>query len=198
MLVGLAVSMPLGPVGVLIVQRTVSRNRVSGFLTGLGASLSDVLYAVVAGFSLTYILDFIRQHQFGFQVLGTIVLFLLGIYIFRKNPVEELRKYRQRGCTYLRDLLSTFLITFSNPLAIFIFLAVFASSGIAFHADQPYRALILLLGILAGASSWWFVLTHLVSSFRHHFSLRLLWWFNKISGVLIMLLVLVSIVFSLI
>jgi threonine/homoserine/homoserine lactone efflux protein len=195
-IIGLAVSVPLGPIGVLIIQRTVNKDKTSGFLTGLGASLSDVFYAVVAGFSITYIIDFIRLHQLTFHILGALIVFFLGVYIFRKNPVHDLRKYKRKGCTYFQDMLSTFLITFPNPLVVFIFLAVFASSGIAFHADQPYQAFSLVLGIFTGASSWWLTLTNLVSSFRHKFSLRVLWWVNKISGALIMILVLVSFIFS--
>jgi len=191
-IIGLAVSVPLGPIGVLIIQRTVNKNRISGFLTGLGASLTDVFYALIAGFSLTYIIDFIRLHQLTFHILGGLIAFFLGVYIYRKNPANDMRKYRRKGCNYYQDLISTFLITFPNPLVVFIFLAVFASSDIVFHISQPYDAFTMILGIFVGASIWWITLTNLVSSFRHKFSLRVLWWFNKISGALIMILVLVS------
>lgn len=196
-MIGLAVSVPLGPIGVLIIHRTVNKDKTSGFLTGLGASLTDVIYAVIAGFSLTYIIDFIRLHQLTFHILGALIVFFLGAYIFRKNPAHDMRKYRRIGCTYYKDLISTFLITFPNPLVVFIFLAVFASSGVAFHISQPYHAILMILGIFTGASLWWLILTNLVSSFRHKFSLRVLWWVNKVSGALIMILVLVSFFVSL-
>ncbi|MGV8090779.1 MAG: LysE family translocator [Mangrovibacterium sp.] len=191
-IIGLAVSVPLGPIGVLIIQRTINKNRISGFLTGVGASLTDVFYALIAGFSLTYVIDFIRVHHFSFHILGALIVFLLGAYIYRKNPVHDMRKYRRKGSTYYQDLISSFLITFPNPLVVFIFLAVFASSGIVFHTSQPYQAFVLIFGIFIGASLWWLTLTNVVSWFKHKFSLRVLWWFNKISGALIMLLVLVS------
>jgi threonine/homoserine/homoserine lactone efflux protein len=195
-IIGLAVSVPLGPIGILIIQRTVNRNRISGFMTGLGASLTDLFYAVIAGFSLTYIIDFIRLHQFSFHIFGALIIFLLGVHIFRKNPVHDARKYRLKGSSYSQDLLSSFLITFPNPLVVFVFLAVFASSGVVFHLNKPYQALIHILGIFTGASLWWLTLTNLVSSFRHKFSFRVLWWFNKISGAVIMILVLVSFLLS--
>lgn len=195
--IGLAVSVPLGPIGILIVQRTINKNRISGFLTGLGASLTDVFYAVIAGFSLNYIIDFIRIHHLSFHILGALIVFLLGVYIFRKNPVHDARRYRQKGCSYYQDLISSFLITFPNPLVVFIFLAVFASSGIVFQIDRPYQALVHILGIFTGASIWWLILTNLVSSFRHKLSFRVLWWFNKISGLVIMILVLASFFLSL-
>ena len=197
-IIGLAVSVPLGPIGILIIQRTVNKNRTSGFLSGMGASISDAIYAVVAGFSLTYIIDFIRAHQLSFQIIGALMVLMLGIHIFFKNPVEDLRKYRRKGSSYFQDVLSTFLITFPNPMVVFIFLAVFASSGIVFQMDNPSQAILMVGGVFVGANSWWLVLTGLVSLFRHKFNLRVLWWFNKISGVIIVILVFISFILTLV
>ncbi len=197
-IIGLAVSVPLGPIGILIIQRTVNKNRISGFLSGMGASVSDAIYAVVAGFSLTYIIDFIRIHQLAFQVVGAAMVLFLGIHIFFKDPVTDLRKYRRKGSSYFQDFLSTFLITFPNPMVVFIFLAVFASSGVVFQMDNPTQAISMVGGVFVGANSWWLVLTGLVSLFRHKFNLRVLWWFNKIAGVIIVIIVLMTFVFTLV
>lgn len=196
-LIGLAVSIPLGPIGILVIQRTVNRNRTSGFFSGLGVSLSDTIYAVVAGYSLTYIIDFIRLHQVSFQIIGALIVLFLGIHIYFKNPVRDLRKYRRKGSSYFQDLASTFLITFPNPMVIFIFLAVFAGAGIAFQIDQPYQAVFVILGVFTGTNAWWLGLTGTVSIFRHKFNLRVLWWFNKIAGAAIILLAVGSLIFSL-
>ncbi|MCW0484679.1 LysE family translocator [Gaoshiqia sediminis] len=197
-LIGLAVSVPLGPIGLLIIQRTVNKDRTAGILSGMGASLSDTIYAIVAGYSLTYIIDFIQAYQITFQIIGALIVLLLGIHIFVKNPVKDLKRYRKRGSNYFQDLASTFLITFPNPMVVFIFLAVFASSGIAFQLDQPYQAIVIVSGVFVGANSWWLLLTGMVSFFRHKFNLRVLWWFNKIAGALIMVLVVVTLVLSLV
>jgi len=197
-IIGLAVSVPLGPIGILIIQRTVNKDRTSGFLSGMGASISDAIYAVIAGFSLTYIIDFIRSHELVFQIVGALIVLLLGIHIFFKNPVADLRKYRRKGNSYFQDLASTFLITFPNPMVVFIFLAVFASSGVVFQMDNPSQAVSMVGGVFVGANSWWLVLTGLVSLFRHKFNLRVLWWFNKIAGVVIVLLVVISFILTLV
>ena len=91
-LIGLLVSIPLGPIGVLVIQRTVNKSRIAGLLSGMGAALSDTLYAIVAGFSLTFVIDFIRVHEMMFQIVGAIVVLALGIHIFFKNPVSDLRR----------------------------------------------------------------------------------------------------------
>ncbi len=196
LIIGCAVSIPLGPIGVLIVQRTVNKNRTSGFFSGIGVATSDTIYAIISGFSLTFITSFIKQHQLSFQIFGAIILLILGTHIFLKNPVKDLRNYRKKGSTYLQDMVSTFLVTFPNPLVIFIFLAVFASSGVVLNIDKPYQALFLLLGIFLGATSWWFTLTGIVSLFKHKFNLRILWWFNKIAGSLVFIFVVVSFILS--
>lgn len=197
-IIGLAVSVPLGPIGVLIVQRTVNKNRTAGFVSGMGAATSDAIYSIIAGFSLTWIIDFVRQYELTFQLLGALVILFLGIHIFLKNPVNDLRKYRKKGTSHFQDYVSTFIITFPNPLVIFVFLAIFASTGIVMNIARPYQAFFVVFGVFAGACGWWLILTSVVSMFRHQFNLRLLWWFNKVAGVLIWLFVLVSLTYSLV
>lgn len=193
-LIGFLVSIPLGPIGVLVIQRTVNKNRIAGLMSGMGAALSDTLYAIIAGFSLTFIIDFIRAHEILFQGVGALVVLALGIHIFFKNPVTDLRRNRLRGNTHFQDIVSSFLVTFSNPLTVFVFLAVFTSSGVAISLEQPYHSFFVILGIFTGAFIWWFSLSGIVSLFRHKINLRLLWWINKTAGVLIVLFVLVTVI----
>ena len=98
-----------------------------------------------------------------------------------------------KGNTHFQDIISSFLITFSNPLTVFIFLAVFTSSGVAISLEQPYHSLLVILGVFTGASIWWFSLSGIVSLFRHKINLRVLWWINKTAGVVIVLFVLVTV-----
>lgn len=193
-LIGFLVSIPLGPIGVLVIQRTVNKNRIAGLMSGMGAALSDTLYAIIAGFSLTFIIDFIQANEILFQCVGAVVVLALGIHIFFKNPVTDLRRNRLRGNTHFQDIISSFLVTFSNPLTVFVFLAVFTSSGVAVSLEQPYHSFFVILGIFTGAFIWWFSLSGIVSLFRHKINLRLLWWINKTAGVIIVLFVLVTVI----
>ena len=193
-LIGLLVSIPLGPIGVLVIQRTVNKSRIAGLLSGMGAALSDTLYAIVAGFSLTFVIDFIREHETMFQAIGALVVLVLGISIFFKNPVNDLRRNRLRGNTHFQDIISSFLVTISNPLTVFVFLAVFTSSGVAISLEKPYHSFFVILGIFLGAFLWWFTLSGIVSMFRHKINLRVLWWINKTAGALIILFVIVTVI----
>jgi len=191
-LIGFLVSIPLGPIGVLVIQRTVNKSRTAGLLSGLGAALSDTIYAIIAGFSLTFVIDFIRENEILFQTVGALVLLALGIHIFFKNPVTDLRRNRLRGNTHFQDIISSFLVTVSNPLTVFVFLAVFTSSGVAISLEQPYHSFFVILGIFTGAFIWWFSLSGIVSLFRHKINLRILWWINKTAGAIIVAFVLVT------
>jgi threonine/homoserine/homoserine lactone efflux protein len=171
----------------------VNKSRVAGFLSGMGAAISDTLYAIIAGFSLTFVIDIIREYEIFLQSIGAIVLLGLGIHIFFKNPATDLRRNRLRGNTHFKDIVSSFLVTFSNPLSVFVFLAVFTSSGVAVNLEQPYHSFFLIVGIFTGAIIWWFSLSGIVSLFRHKINLRILWWINKSAGAIIVVFVLVTV-----
>ena len=190
--IGLLASIPLGPIGLLCIQRTLQRGRLAGFISGLGAATSDTLYAIIAGFSLSYIVVFIEKQIFWLQLFGAIILIILGIKIFQSNPAVQLRKQRQRKTSLLQDYVSTFLWTISNPLAVFIFMAFFAS----FRAVDPnagiVEQLMLIFGVFIGASGWWLTLTSIVGFFRAAVNLRRLYWINKIAGLTIIVLVIIA------
>jgi len=196
MIIGFSASVPLGPIGVLCIQRTLNKGRLSGFISGMGAAFSDTIYAVIAGFSLSFIVTFIEQQLLYIQIFGAILLILLGINIFYSNPAVQLRKQRKGQGNLFQDFFSTFLITISNPLAIFLFLAFFASFGAVRPGDHPSNQFTLIGGVLIGASFWWFILSSIISLFRSKINLRRLWWLNKITGAAIVILVIIAFVIS--
>ena len=194
MIVGFSASVPLGPIGVLCIQRTLQRGRLAGFFSGLGAAVSDTIYAVIAGFSLSFIVAFIEEQIFWIQIFGAVILFLLGAHIYRSNPAVQLRRQRRSKSSYLQDFVSTFLLTISNPLALFLFIAFFAGVGGVAPNSGLAGQLVLILGVFLGATTWWLLLTSVVGLFRQAVNLRRLYWINKIAGATIIVLVLVGLV----
>jgi len=180
--IGIAVSVPLGPLGMLCIKRTVNKNWRSGFSSGLGIAASDTIYAIVAGFSLTIIINFITSYEIYFKILGATMVILLGLYIFLSNPAKEIQKFKQKGTSYLQDFFTAFLLTFSNPLSVFIFIAIFTSYSLVLQLSLLLEAMLIVGGIFAGSASWWFVLTSLAYLFKHKLTISTLWWANKIIG----------------
>lgn len=179
---GLAVSIPLGPLGILCIQRTVNKNWKSGIFSGIGIAVADTVYAFVAGFSLSIIVDFIRTYELYFKLVGFFVLLLLGIYIFRSNPTKQIQDYKLKGSSHMQDFLTTFLVTLSNPLSVFVFIAIFTGYSIVLQFSQPLEALLMIGGIFMGGSLWWFIITGFANLFRHKFTINTLYWANRIIG----------------
>ena len=94
--------------------------------------------------------------------------------------------------SYLQDYVSTFLLTFSNPLAIFLFIAFFAGFGVVMTNSGIYGQLVLITGVFLGAAAWWFLLTSVVGFFRSAVNLRRLFWINRIAGATIIILVVIG------
>lgn len=191
-IIGISASIPLGPIGVLVIQRTLNKGRMSGFVSGLGAALSDTIYAIIAGFSLSFIVGFIETQMLWIQIVGACVLIGLGLKIFFTNPAVQLRKQKKRSTSLLQDLISTFILTITNPLAVFLFLAFFASFRVVDAQQTLYDRFLLISGVLIGASFWWFTLSSLINLLRSKINLRRLFWLNKIAGSVIVILVCVA------
>ncbi|MDA3865701.1 MAG: LysE family transporter [Salinivirgaceae bacterium] len=185
--IGLAVSVPMGPIGVLCVQRTINRGRFYGMVSGFGAAFADTVFAIIAVFGLTVMKNFMLNYSTELQVFGVAVLLVLGAKIFFTNPVTQIRRRaRSSNKGVFGDFLSVFFLTLSNPLTVLFFGATIAALGIHGPDDYFYSQLILVGGISAGATTWWISLTSIVNIFRHKFRLKQLWWINKISGIVIL------------
>ena len=100
LIIGIVVSAPLGPVGVLCIQRTLNKGRWFGFVTGVGAALSDICYALITGYGMSFMDELILKHHIFLQVVGSIMLLAFGIYTFRSNPVKSLRPSSGTRGTY--------------------------------------------------------------------------------------------------
>lgn len=187
---GLMASVPLGPIGVLCVQRTLSNSRVHGFFSGLGAATADTIFAVLALVSLAYINSFIEQYNFWVKLVGGLIVIMFGLTIFFK----KVKRPRQRGegaskMDYVNNYFSVLLLTLPNPAYFFVFIWVFAALGIGgrFPTETWADKAALLTGVAVGCATWWFTLTFFVNKIRAKFNFRGLWWLNKISGSLILI-----------
>lgn len=189
--VGFVASIPLGPIGVLCIQRTLSKGRRSGFASGAGAAASDFLYAIVAGFSVSMVTNFVETHRNLLFIGGAIVLIALGIKMMRSKPHAQLRRQRSAGHkrNLWQDFVSTFFLTITNPLALFVFMGAFTFMGV--HDTRAERVLVVG-GVLLGALMWWMLLTVMVGLFRRKLTLRRLLYINRIAGAAIVGLVVMT------
>ena len=124
-LIGIMASAPMGPVGVLCIQRTLNKGRWYGFVTGIGACVSDIIYALFTGLGMSFMMDIVgnERNRFLLQISGSVVLLLFGIYCYRSNPTKNIHQSNkaQKG-TLVHNGITAFLVTLSNPLIIFLFI----------------------------------------------------------------------------
>jgi threonine/homoserine/homoserine lactone efflux protein len=197
-LTGFLVSLPIGPLAVLVIQRTANRNFKSGIYSGLGVAFTDSIWAIFAGFSVSFIITFLQTYQLYIQIVGALLLFLLGLNIFYSHPVDAWKKMRKKGTNSFEMFITGVGVAFSNPLTVLAYIAIFASTKIVFNINNISEPVSFVSGFYIGASVWWLILTFVINLFRHRFNLRILWWFNKISGSMIMAFVVVTTIYILI
>ena len=143
--IGVLVSAPMGPIGMLCIQRTLNKGRWHGFVTGLGAALSDVIYAALTCLGMGVVVNFVEANQAPLQLIGSIVLGIFGYYIFQSNPVRNLRKQREKKLSFTQDFITAFLLTFSNVLIVLLYIGLFARFGFVL----PEHSVLMLSGGIA-------------------------------------------------
>lgn len=191
--IGVLISAPMGPIGMLVIQRTLTKGRWPAFFTGIGASVSDMFYCILTGAGIAFITDFINSNQLIFQIVGSVVLAIFGVYLFRKNPSRQSKpKDDAVPKNDWMDMVSGFLLTFSNPLILFFIIGLFARFNFLLPEFRYYHYILGYLSIAIGALFWWFLITFLVNKMRAHFNVRSLYIINRIIGGILVAFALVS------
>ena len=195
-LIGILVSAPMGPIGLLCLQRTLYKGRWHGFFSGVGAAFSDLVYALITCMGIGIVVLFIEDHQSILQIAGSILLIFFGIYIFRTNPKFREPSANSRKRSYSQDAITAFFITFSNPLIIFLFIALFARFSLINPDNHLLSMALGLSGIFCGAIFWWFFFTMLVGMLHGKFKERRLRIINRVVGSVIMLVAVIGLIVS--
>ncbi len=188
------VSVPIGPVGVVCIQRTINRGLKSGVFTGLGAASADTFYAIIASCGLGFIFNFIQKQIYWIQVFGAIILILIAIKIFYSNPAVEVRNNKNKKVKPMGEFLSIFFITLSNPTVFFIFIALLAGLKVFNGKINYLSGLFVITSIFAGAMLWWYLLSSLVNKFRNRIKLKNIWWLNKIMAIVVFIFAIIILI----
>jgi threonine/homoserine/homoserine lactone efflux protein len=187
-LLGLAVSMPLGPIGIILINRTIKRGMLSGFFSGLGLASADTLLAVLAALGFNFILSFINQERFIISVIAGLIIIGIGLKIFLSNPVKDIRHKDKANKSLWRDYYSVFVLSISNPYTIFIFVAFFSGVHINGNVKPELVPFFLVPGVFIGTITWWFFLSYFVSRFKKNIRLRVIVRVNKVAGIVVIVI----------
>ncbi|MBP3727244.1 MAG: LysE family transporter [Bacteroidaceae bacterium] len=195
-IIGVLASAFMGPVGILCVQRTMNKGRWYGFATGVGAAVSDFLYALITGLGMSFVMNMVNDERtrFYLQIFGSLMLLFFGIYSFRSNPMRYQHKSagKKKG-TLRHNAVTAFFLTLSNPLIILLFIAAFAQTAFILPG-RPIEMGIGYLSIVGGALLWWYGLTWLIDKIRNKFEERGIVIINRVVGSVV---IIISIIFLL-
>lgn len=178
----------MGPVGVLCVQRTLNKGRWYGFITGIGAAVSDMIYAAITGYGMSYVMDVLsnQQTKMYLQIVGSVMLLLFGLYTYRSDPTKKIHNSGNGKGTLWHNGVTAFLVTFSNPLIIFLFLACYAQFAFVMP-NHPFEMFVGFLSIVFGALLWWYGLTWLIDKIRGKFDANGIKIINQFIGSVVVL-----------
>jgi threonine/homoserine/homoserine lactone efflux protein len=192
-IMGLAIAAPVGPIGILCIQRTLHTGFSTGLMTGLGAALADGTYGLIAGFGLTIISSFLVKEQFWIRAIGALFLIYLGIKLLFKKPTQGSFGNTRISSWYAFG--TSYVLTLTNPATILSFMAIFAGLGLGTIHNNFLQALALILGIVCGSALWWLLLSGGVAFILHHqLNAKVLRNINRASGVAIIVFGLVILV----
>ena len=186
-LVGICASAPIGPIAILVVQKSLSKGHKAGFVSGLGASVVDTFYAFIAIFALAFAQRLIEQHQNLILIAGGLVLSIVGVSMAFSNPFRKMKKDGQSRVS-TKDFGQAVVMGISNPMAIFVMFTLFAFFGLAKDAPQTWSVAPILISVSLGSVTYWFSLSWILSRFARNFRMRTILWISRITGAIIVII----------
>ena len=186
-LVGMCASAPIGPIAILVVQKSLSKGHKAGFVSGLGASVVDTFYAFIAIFALAFAQRIIEQHQNLILLVGGLVLSIVGVSMAFSNPFRKMKKDgKSRVST--KDFGQAVVMGISNPMAIFVMFTLFAFFGLAKDAPHTWSVAPILISVSLGSVTYWFSISWILSRFAKNFRMRTILWISRITGAIIVII----------
>lgn len=197
--VGIVSSITVGPVAVLCIKRTLNKSRRSGFISGAGVACADTLMAIIAYFFYSILHSQIEQYKHILSVIGGIFVVVVGVVIFFQKPSQRVNENGSVPTTPWRDFASMFGFTMANFVTVIPYiLAFFAMFGVSsyegsYDVASLLTSVLIIAGFFGGAVVWWFLLTLLISLFRRSFRPHHMRTINRVAGVIIGLLGVITI-----
>jgi len=185
-LVGLVIAVPVGPVGVLCIRRTILHGRLAGFASGFGAATADAIFGIIAGYGLTFVSDLLLDYRDWLRIAGAAFLLIIGVKAFIADPHDN-GNGQHDAESLIADYVSTFALTITNPITILAFLAIFAGIGFTGNDATLGHAAILVLGVWLGSLLWWAGLTLGSGWLRLSVDRQQLAWISRGSGGILLL-----------
>lgn len=182
LLCGIAVSIPMGPTGLFVIQRSLTKGWPAGIVAGLGSALADTLYAAFAISALAVVQNFFDSHTAIINLVGGLVVIVLGFIMACRNPFKK-KEISEKVKASPTDFAKAMLLALSNPGAIIAMFGMLAIFNV--DASTVPSFILTLFGVLAGGALYWILVSFGFSRIRKHVKLRTIIWMNRILGIVV-------------
>ena len=182
--IGLSIAAPVGPIGLLVIQRTLRHGPVVGIATGLGAAVADAAYGAVGAFGVTALMVWLQGLRVPMVLGGGAFLLWLAWRTWHAAP--PMAQDRAVAAPALAPAFaSTFLLTLSNPATVLSFVAIFGALAARQGAVSAAAPVWMVAGVFAGSALWWLALCAAVGRLRHRFDARAQRWVGRVSALML-------------
>ncbi len=197
LILGFSVAAPVGPIGILCIQRSLNRGFWAGFVSGMGAATADTIYGLIAVFGITAVSSILVAQSEFLGIAGGLFLLYLGIKTFKSKPATT--AVPDQSNSLISAYASTFALTITNPMTILAFTLIFSGMGLASASSTMTSSALMVFGVFTGSSLWWLSLAGGASLLKNRFDADKMRWINRIAGVVIVvfgILALLSVVYG--
>jgi threonine/homoserine/homoserine lactone efflux protein len=187
MIIGIAISLPLGPVALIIMKRTAEFGLRAGIISSLAVVIIDTTAAVLILLSLHHAVPFLHTLPEWVQIVGAFIIFLYGLRMVHTKPVV----LGESTVSWQKHFFSAIAIALTNPSTYFSFGVI--GLMLTRYIHQPlFTRMEIGTGFFLGAFLWWTVLAIVAFSQRKRYmnAVNL----HRIVGVIIMILAILTLI----
>lgn len=183
LIVGFSIAVPVGPISLLCIERTLVKGRLTGLVSGLGAATADAVYGSIGILGITAISAILINQIFWIRLIGGLFLLYLGTKIFLSQPTAKNGEKEKNNLA--ENYISTLLLTLTNPMTILSFAAIFAGISNLADSGNLLSGILFVAGVFLGSALWWLILSSTIGIIRKELSKEAATLINKASGLLI-------------
>lgn len=187
-IIGICASAPVGPISILVIQKSLSKGHKAGFITGMGACLVDTLFSVIALFFLAIAQQFLNDNRELILIAGGVTVAVLGIFMTTSDPFRKIKADSGSSSVMMKDFMQAVAMGISNPGAILVIFGLFAFFGIGSEEPHDWKLTPIIISVSLGAAVYWFLFTGLLSHFRKKFKMSSLLWISRITGIIVIII----------
>lgn len=176
LVIGLSIAAPVGPIGLLTIQRSLAHGPRAGLATGLGAAAADAVYGAIGAYGVAGLVNALVAARVPLAMFGGAVLLWMAVQLLRA-PVAERAASTAPARNAWQYFAGTFVLTLSNPATIFSFVAIFGAMAGRAASTSPA---LMVAGVLIGSALWWLLLSCAVGRLRERFDAH---WRRRINRV---------------